>query len=436
MNNELIKHIGYKEIVDIISKTKDNLIISLPNIYLEIADSIIEYSKNISKVRVIIDNSEDNFRNGFGDYKDVEKLRKKKIDIYEIKGNMVSFIIADNTGYFLFPQSRIFSSGEDTSSNAVLMDDFILLNIKSYFFPPESDKEKEVHINEIIETKSNHDKKMEFALKLLDGSLIREYLPAKFDSNNFEEVKKSLINNPPDHPDFKRKIQTYIAKIQFVELTFTGINFHINEVKIPSSLLPYKNEEIKKKFHTKMKLFENVVEKKEYKNFMKIKDEYESFRNNYLKPITCREKKSILEVKRKKEFITELEELKKKLTENNNTIKLLLQEELLNSIKSIKDELINFLNENPPDKFNEYKSNVKLFEDSVIIEVEKLVSSIKFPDPNNIFNKMEIKHNIYDLTYEDFRDKNLLEEFIEREIMKKNEIKEIVKITNAFAIKT
>lgn len=48
----------------------------MPNIYFEITDSIIEYSRKIKKLKLIIDNPEDNFRNGYGDYKDVEKLKR------------------------------------------------------------------------------------------------------------------------------------------------------------------------------------------------------------------------------------------------------------------------------------------------------------------------------------------------------------------------
>ncbi|MBV6477754.1 MAG: hypothetical protein HGGPFJEG_00498 [Ignavibacteria bacterium] len=64
MSYELIKHIGYNDICDIISSARNVLIISMPNITEEIAHTIVEFrnKNNINEVKIILDNSERNFR--------------------------------------------------------------------------------------------------------------------------------------------------------------------------------------------------------------------------------------------------------------------------------------------------------------------------------------------------------------------------------------
>lgn len=57
MKNEFITKLGYKELTDLISETKELLILSLPNIYDELCQSILEYGKNIKDIRIIVDNS-------------------------------------------------------------------------------------------------------------------------------------------------------------------------------------------------------------------------------------------------------------------------------------------------------------------------------------------------------------------------------------------
>jgi len=77
-----------------------------------------------------------------------------------------------------------------------------------------------------------------------------------FDTGKFNEIKKSLKANPPLEPDIQRKMKVYNAKIQFVELKFTGINIQVKKVSLPQNTLPLKNEELKKLILTNIRLFQ------------------------------------------------------------------------------------------------------------------------------------------------------------------------------------
>ena len=69
---------------------------------------LLHPNSNEISIKVLIDNSEESIRNGFGEVAGIEKLIKNKIEIFQSDGNLISFIISDDIGYFLFPQSKIF----------------------------------------------------------------------------------------------------------------------------------------------------------------------------------------------------------------------------------------------------------------------------------------------------------------------------------------
>ncbi len=133
MCQEFISHIGFKEIINLISKAKESIVFSSPNIHDEVSHAIFSYKKenNVNNIKILIDNSENNYRNGYGEINAIDKLKKAGIDIYDLKGNFVSFIICDDIGYYLFTQSRIFSSDDDLSSNAVLIDPISIIRLKN-----------------------------------------------------------------------------------------------------------------------------------------------------------------------------------------------------------------------------------------------------------------------------------------------------------------
>ncbi|MBV6477753.1 MAG: hypothetical protein HGGPFJEG_00497 [Ignavibacteria bacterium] len=103
----------------------------------------------------------------------------------------------------------------------------------------------------------------------------------------------------------------------------------------------------------------------------------------------------------------------------------------MNSKDTIKEELKTFLKDNPPDKFKNY---CKPLDDRTIEdEVNIIIYKIKFPEPTEILQKLDIEYSFYDLTVEDFKDKDLLEEFKERGVINMNNEK-IVEIEKVFGV--
>lgn len=103
-------------------------------------------------------------------------------------------------------------------------------------------------------------------------------------------------------------------------------------------------------------------------------------------------------------------------------------------LRRIKNEMKTFLSSNPPEEIKNYKPNH--LEDKIEDIISKILNSIKYPDPHKIINSISINENFYDLTFEDFKDKNFLKELEKKGIMEKGEIEKIVSFKKAFEIKS
>lgn len=430
MERKYISKLGYKELTDLISETKNLLILSLPNIYDELCQSILEYGKNIKNVKIIIDNSENCYRYGYGDIKAVENLRNSGFQIYDLTGNMVSFIICDNIGYYIFSQSRIFSDLDDVSFNSVIIDPISIIRLKNHYFPPDNNKDKENIENELIESVN----KIKDYLKETSTDIKKEQTVKLNNLNpeNLNIVKEKLTIDPPVHPDFQRKIKTYTSKIQFMELRFNGANLQNKELDIPPKILPFKDEDIIKKLKTKMKLFSNLEDNENFQKYLKLNSRVEHVRS-FLIPVSSRKNKSVIKIEDKENVLSFLKGISNDIENITNEIAEIIKQEILDTKENIYKEICRFLNDYPSESLKKYSGD--LYERALGDSALKIISKIKFPEPEDLFKKVNIYYKFYALTFEDFKDDELLEEFEKKGILSDNDMKSIVEIKSAFGIK-
>lgn len=433
MENKFIYHFDFRKLTDLISDAKELIYLSIPNIHDELCETIITYkiSNRVKDVRILLDNSERNYRNGYGEISAVKKLAAQGIEIYELKGNMISFIIVDGKGYYLFPQSRIFSSDDDLTSNAVSIDPISIFRLINYFFSPSQTISAETLNNQLIDKFEDVKRFMNNAQD--DIMTEKEFKTTPLLNTDIQTVDASLRKNPPIQPDLKRQIETYTSKVQFVELKFEGSRLDTISVSIPPRALPFKDQDIKKKLSTRMKLFDNLISKDDFVPFLDLKSQVNEIRKTYLTALTSRKDKNILRVDRKSEFLEKIGELKDSIPAAKKQVLNLLENEILNSEERIKKELTTFLTENLPEEFSDFAPDIRTRK--IEQYINKLVSSIHFPPSTTILKNVELGVYFYNLTYEDFKDDNLLEEFKEKGIMDSNDLESIVKIKEAFEAK-
>ena len=424
---------NWHKLFNTLNCAQKSIYIVMPGVDEALADLLLMIQKEKSVlINVCIDNSEDAIRNGYGDAKSIDKLRLNDVPVKESNGNRISFIIVDTNGFILFPESRIFTA-DPVGPNAMELDAFNCTRLIAYYFPPENIHEKEKlqeRFDNSFEQQSKWVEKLTH--EITDGTL---HITENLDTQKFTAIQKALIKNPPIAPDLQRQIKTYNAKVQFVELKFSGINLHARTISIPKDAVPINNPELKKLLLTKMKLFQNAEDNKSFQVFSQLKRKVDARRADYLKPITCREGKSIIEVELKGAFNGRLEKIKVEIQELNQHLPDIIETSLSEIRQVFSNELFKLYSE--PQNFPKHLEKYQIKEtrtEKLKAYISSLVESI-FDKVAREAENICLEEFYYDLTFQDFSDKKFIEELKKKDIMKDEDIKGIVDMKNAFAEK-
>ena len=428
---EQFEKIDFPEFVEEVFNATENLFLSLPSIDDEMADALIlaKQQKTNLTINVVIDNSEESIRNGFGDIDGIDKLLHNNIKISQSDGNLISFIISDKIGYFLFPHSRIFID-KAKGTNAFRIDPVSIQLLKQYFFPNDTQKNE----FEEIATIGDANKHFKEAFNELNNKTKSSSTVSEFDNNKHKVNKQNLKINPPNPPDLQRQINTYSAKIQFVELKFSGGNLKNKIAQLPKKAIPINSDELKNLLQTRIKMFQDIDKSSDYKKLVDFKEKVERLRKDFLTPITCRPGKSIIKMDVKEKFVDELIKLKKETETLNISLTTMLEEGKLNTIDLLKKELKAFFLANEPDELkNINRPDIK--ERKLEDIISTITASVKFPEISKLIEKISLTELFYDLTWNDFKDEKLHKEFREKEIMESDDIEQIVNMKDAYETK-
>lgn len=422
MFNQFIENFNESKICDFIFTAQKRIIISLPNTDDYISILLCGY-KSINpdiKIYVIVDNDERNFRNGYGEINAIKRLRKNNIPIFEMKGNVISFIICDERGYYLFPQSKIIANYEDIKSNAVMIDPISTERLINYLFPPSDEMEilnrKETLVDKIEDIKTYlMESEEEIERK-------KPYVLECFNEKDFKEVEMNIAENPPLSPDLKRIIEIYNTKIQYVTLIYHGARIEVKKIELPN-IYPIKNLKLKERLITKLKIFEDIYKKENFKKYIEIRKRVNYLRKRYLRPINSRKGMSIINKSQKAEFLEKFNYLKKKIEDHKMRLQRILESEINNIIEDLKIELEQYFSKN---------TTFNLFEDENLID--DIIYNINFPNPAKIVGNINLEVSFYDLTETDFSDEKLLTELQRKGIIKDN-LNNIIKFSKAIGVK-
>lgn len=256
-----------------------------------------------------------------------------------------------------------------------------------------------------------------------------------FDHEKFERISNNLKKNPPIEPDLKRAIEIYNLKVQFVELKFENGNITGRRVSIPKKALPFESPELVRILDAGMKIFEDENEnrKKTFESYSSIQNDVKLLRDKYLKSISCRSEKSILLVEEKPIFIKEIEAINKKILDARSKLINDIDIELEKAKDRLGRELYQFFLKNPPKEIKDHYS-IERIPSKCSDYVHKIIERMKFPEPHKMVEGMKLLSRFYDLTWNDFSDKELLSEFEAKEILR-DDLNSIRQLRPAFEVK-
>lgn len=391
----------YSTILDLLFQAKKQVVISIPNISIEIAESLVMINSRGIDVNIFLEISENTYRNGYGDIQAIEILQKANINIQNKNGLNIYFYLIDDFGYFYFPKS-------------------------SYH-------EKEGESFDLFPIQSSQIKHIKFLFNLLENEYDMLEIFDKMDSKQIDEISKNinplnveiikqlevkLNNDPPLKPNFARTLEVYKAKFQYVDLKFKGANINSTKVKLPAKALPFKDNKLKNAIEANLKLFTDLSEKDFLNDFFEIKNKIKELREKYLFHIKIRDK-SILKKESRNEFEKEIKSIVDDISNTKTKILNKLQGEINNSRKGIENSLYEFLVTNPPDNTKNLFDEV--LEDRIRYEVSKIISKIRFPDANSLLDDMKLDYYYYDITWEDLNNGEFQKEMLEKKLLSENE---------------
>jgi len=251
-----------------------------------------------------------------------------------------------------------------------------------------------------------------------------------FDKKKFDEIQTKIKKNPPIEPNLRRAIDVYNLKIQFVELRFENGKITGKRVRIPKKALPFESPELKRIIDAGMKIFNDGKNNEgcALDVYSIIQDDVKKLRERYLTPIKCRPEKSILIKEKKFYFKIEVDKINKKIEAEKLKLINDIDSEIERAKGKFERELNAFFLKKPPEEIGMCYSYEKI-PGKINNYVKGLISTMKFPKAHEMVEGMKLKTHYYDLTWNDFSDQELIEEFGAKGILREdlNSIRELSK---------
>ncbi|NVN96637.1 hypothetical protein HXX01_00035 [Candidatus Nomurabacteria bacterium] len=415
---EYIKSFNEEDLCKLILETKESLFICLPLLHPKVIDAIDEMHYNMDgkvSIHIGIDFSPETFRQGYGEINSYQEIWMSEYKILNLKDNRISFVISDETGYYLFFESRYFIPAEKATLNAMKIDPVSMVRLKQQFF---NAYKKDALLDHLANAVIEESIQLENIESDFQNStpIISEEIGSKM----IEKVEKDLSNNPPLKPDYKRIVDYYSNKFQYIKLEFSGANLRTKKVELPQKALPLRSAELKKRLETKLELFDKENSEESFKPLEDFKQKILELREKYLSPLTIRSE-NVIRRSDKTQFDYEFDLLTKEIQSVKNKIIEKMSEQIELTKNRLLNELTDFFIENPQeissigDLFQSYSDEYVMSEARNL--ANKTFWKINWPSPHELVADFKLVRHCSDITFEDLSNKDLIEEFKKRELI-------------------
>lgn len=412
---DYFKSFSIKDVVKLISSTKKELFLCMPSIHpeIEVALGELDFKRSFEvgnlDIHLLIDFDSQTFRQGYGDFNSVKDLWKGEFDIKSLPNNRISFIISDEVGYFLFLESRSMIPADKATINAVRIDPVSQVRLKKYFFSAGNQKAFEDELTNAI---------IEESILLNQAKVLVNQNTAPVSEITEEEVNnvsKDLLSNPPLNPDYKRIVEFYSNKFQYVKLKFEGANLQHRKIELPAKALPISDTALKERLETKLNLFDKKDYEVVFAPLQNFKNEIEGLREKHLNKVKSRDE-SLLNKIQKQNFEAELTTLKNKIPGLQKELLTDISNLILKTEQNLLKELTDFLKENPralfPDHPNLWENNSDYVQSTAVKKAQEIIYRIKWPAAHLLVSELKLEAQYSDITFEDLKNRDFIDELI------------------------
>lgn len=435
---EYFKSLTQADLISLIELTKKELFLCIPSLHPEVVYAIcnLSYSHYDLNTKVgihlLIDFDAQTFRQGYGSHESVEYLLNGRFKINNFPGNRISFIISDDSGYYLFIESRSLIPAEKETINAIKIDPVSLVRLKKYFFSTSSQTDFEDQLTNAIIKESRALNETEQLLQ------INSYAVREITEEERDIVAKDITSNPPLNPDYKRLVDFYANKFQYVRLKFEGSNLKSYKIDLPPDALPIKDAALKRRLETKLNLFDSDKANETFEALITMKSKVDELREKFLTKVKSREE-SLLNKLKQREFQKSVEALMRELEDTKQKTLTAIS----NLIPETKDRLFNdlkdFLEENALEVFPKlvylWKENPDQLKLICQSEAEEIVSrKINWPKPYQLVDKFKFIVHYSDITFQDLKNKEFVQELKEAGLINSNDENELAEFARAIKV--
>jgi hypothetical protein len=412
-----LKSFNESSLCKLILQTNKELFLAMPLIHPELLVAIHSlYSKHNGKVSINIglDFSSETFRQGYGELDAFEKTNLNNYNCQNINHNRISFIITDDIGYFLFIESRYLIPAEKETINAISIDPISIVRLKHHFFKPfEKNTLEDLLSNAIIDESIRiKDVEKEFQSPgIISTNKLNEHM--------IQAVSADLKSNPPLRPDYKRIVEYYATKFQYVKLVFHGANLQAKKVELPKKALPVNDAALRKRLETKLNLFNPGDEEAIFPELEDIKIKIKLLREYYLVPLKIREE-NLIELEKKEAFEKDIRELEQHIVKISATLIQKIEDMIQETKNNLLSELVTFYTENPKqisDNDLFLKADKTYRERVAKNKANEIIHNIRWPEAFELASKMSMQLLYSNITFEDLSNKDLLDELISRGVI-------------------
>ena len=249
----------------------------------------------------------------------------------------------------------------------------------------------------------------------------------KIDEDLNRLVTNDIKKNPPLEPNFKRILNVYNNKFQYVDLRFNGVNIKDKEVKIPKDLLPIKDKNLKNQLTSSLKVIQKDADIDGINELVMLNERLKQIRTKYLvRSSVC--EKNILKVNEKDDFKKEIESLKKEIPLIFAAVVKVLNSELEDTQNRFWNEVYQLVLTEPEIVFEEkafWSNDEVLLKQAAKKKADDVIKKIKWPDYFKLVEKMEIRTFYSDIAYEDLKNEVLLAEFAAKGLITEADFNEL-----------
>jgi hypothetical protein len=418
-----------RKLIELIESVQNEIFLSVPGIHEEIASALLRLKGQLEErgrfetIHLLLDFEPEMFRQGYGTFSSMEKLFSE-VKVWSIPNNRISFIIADDQGYFIFQESRYLKASDAMLINGYRMDADTMDVLKKSFFP--------------------NSPRLLIDILMEEETTLPEVREVTFEK--IQEIRKNLESNPPIEPDFKRIIDIYSNKFQYVRLNFKGANLENKKVSLPQDALPIDDDNLRNQLQTSISIFnqetnfpsgQNKGNQNDilFKPLNELKKEIENIREEFLVKLKSRDE-SVLSIASKKDFKERIETLEQNLNLKKQDIELLATDKIKITKNNFNKVLFDYYKKNPDKLFSEREPvNQGLVESRAEDKINEVNRRVNWPSSKELIDNFKLTVHYSDITIEDLKDKGFRAEIEKLGIISTSQIEELTKLTKGLPVK-